>query len=58
VNQRVGAFHNLILVVRLLLQQLLYFQPIGETLDPTVGGEALFSHTEAVSALLIKVQPG
>ena len=33
-----------------LFQQALNFQPIGETLNPVVGGKVLLSHTEAKNA--------
>jgi hypothetical protein len=34
-----------------LLQQASDFEPIGEALDPVIGGDILFVHAEPMSAL-------
>ena len=40
----------------LLLQPSIQFEPIGESVDPVIGGETLLPHSEAVAAFLVHVQ--
>ena len=42
----------------LLVQEAFHLEPIGEAIDPVVGGNVLYRHAEAVAALRVHVQFG
>lgn len=44
--------------LRLLLQEAFLLQPVGEAVDPVIGGDVLGAHAEAVSASGIHVEFG